>query len=126
VAWDGVATRRSFDARCWTWSRPVGRSPRSPRRSGSATSRSLPGGGKTASTRGLVHGLTSAEKGELAAAKRRITKARDQAAGDAPRDGAGPSGGAPKRRFQAVTLMAAEHIPVEVACRVLDVSVSGY
>jgi transposase InsO family protein len=32
----------------------------------------------------------------------------------------------PQRRFQAVAVMAAEHIPVEVACRVLDVSTSGY
>jgi hypothetical protein len=39
--------------------------------------------------------------------------------------GAGPRGGAPKRRFQAVKVMATEAIPVQVACRVLDVSVSG-
>jgi transposase InsO family protein len=31
----------------------------------------------------------------------------------------------PQRRFQAVAVMAAEHIPVEVACRVLGVSTSG-
>ena len=53
-------------------------------------------------------------------------RAGDRAAGDAACDGAGPRGGAPKRRFQAVTVMAAEHIPGEVACRVLDVSTSGY
>jgi hypothetical protein len=33
---------------------------------------------------------------------------------------------APKRRFQAVAVMAAERIPVEVAGRVLEVSTSGY
>jgi hypothetical protein len=32
----------------------------------------------------------------------------------------------PRRRFEAVKVMAAESIPVGVACRVLDVSVSGY
>src|SRR4029450_12956505 len=44
----------------------------------------------------------------------------------APRDRAGSRGGAPKRRFEAVKVMAAEGIPVGVACRVLSVSVSGY
>ncbi|WP_127934048.1 transposase [Nonomuraea polychroma] len=32
----------------------------------------------------------------------------------------------PKRRFEAIAVMAGEGIPVEVACRVLAVSVSGY
>ena len=93
---------------------------------GSATSRSTPGAAKTASTEGLEPGLTSAEQGELAAAKRRIAELETELRGHAPGDGAGPRGGAPKRRFQAVAVMAAEHIPVEVACRVLDVSTSGY
>jgi hypothetical protein len=41
-------------------------------------------------------------------------------------DRAGARGGAPKRRFEAVKVMAAEGIPVEVACRLIDVSVSCY
>ena len=45
--------------------------------------------------RGLVPGLTSGEKAELATAKRRIAEL-DRAARDAPRDRAGPRGGAPK------------------------------
>ena len=32
----------------------------------------------------------------------------------------------PKRRFEAISVMAGEGLPVEVACRVLDVSCSGY
>jgi len=36
------------------------------------------------------------------------------------------SGGVPKRRFAAIRVMAAEGLPVEKACQVLAVSVSGY
>jgi hypothetical protein len=50
VAWDGAGIRRSFDAGSWIWSRRVGRSPTSPGIWGAATSRSTPGGAKTAST----------------------------------------------------------------------------
>jgi putative transposase len=75
--------------------------------------------------RGLEPGLTSTEKAELVAAKRRIAELET----DCRRCGGRWSWSerwCPKRRFQAVTVMAAEHIPVEVACRVLDVSTSGY
>jgi hypothetical protein len=49
AAWDGAGIRRSSGARCWDLVEAAGRWPRSPRRSGSATSRSPPGGGKIAS-----------------------------------------------------------------------------
>src|SRR5918995_3149189 len=76
--------------------------------------------------RGLESGLTSTEKGRAGRGQAPHRRAGDRTAGDAPGDGAGPRGGAPKRRFQAIKVMAAEGIPVEVACRVLDVSTSGY
>jgi transposase-like protein len=76
--------------------------------------------------RGLEPGLSSAERAELAAAKRRIAELPDRAARHPPRDGAAARGGAPKSRFEAVRVMASEHIPVQVACRVVGVPVSGY
>jgi hypothetical protein len=50
AAWEDAGIHPSSAARFWTWSRPAGRSPRSPRRWGSAISRSTPGAAKTAST----------------------------------------------------------------------------
>src|SRR5689334_1232286 len=35
-------------------------------------------------------------------------------------------GGAPKRRFEAIAVIAGEGLPVEVACRVLGVSCAGF
>jgi putative transposase len=70
--------------------------------------------------------LTSGEKAELTAAKRRIAELETELQANPSGDRAGARGGAPKRRFEAVKVMAAEGIPVEVACRVVDVSVSGY
>jgi hypothetical protein len=71
--------------------------------------------------RGLVPSLISAEKIELAAAKRRIAELRaTRRAMELVREVV------PQRGFRAVAVMATEGIPVEVACRVLDVSTSGY
>jgi hypothetical protein len=92
VAWDGAATRWSFAARCCTWSRSEGRSPR---RSGSQTCRSTPSAGKTALTQGLEPGLSSAERSELVAAKRRSAELETELRATR-RDGAGPRSGAPK------------------------------
>src|SRR5207244_11027350 len=48
-------------------------------------------------------------------------------AGGAPACGGVVEGvGAPKRRFEAIAVMASEGLPIEVACRVLDVSCSGF
>jgi putative transposase len=70
--------------------------------------------------------LTSSEKAELAVAKRRIAELETELR--AVRRAMELVGEVvpPKRRFQAARVMAAEHIPVEVACRVLSVSTSGY
>jgi transposase-like protein len=68
--------------------------------------------------RRLEPGLTSGEQAELAVATRRIAELETER--QAMRRAM-----APKGRFQAVAVLAAEHLPVEVACRVLDVSTSG-
>jgi transposase-like protein len=74
--------------------------------------------------RGLEPGLTSSEKAELAAAKGRIAELETELHATR-RPWNWSERWCPQRRFQAVEMMAAEHIPVEVACRVLDVSTSG-
>ena len=69
--------------------------------------------------RGELPGLSSEEREELRAAA-------DPRTGDGV--GSAPAGsrvvegvGAPKRRFEAISVMAGEGLPVEVACRVLGV-----
>ena len=74
--------------------------------------------------RGLEPGLTSGEKAELGAAKRRIAELETELqalrrAMELVREVV------PPRRFQAAAVMAADGLPVEVACRVLDASTSG-
>ena len=75
--------------------------------------------------RGLEPGLTSSEKAELATAKRRIADLETELHAVRRAMELVPEV-VPHKAFEAVTVMAAEHIPVEVACRVLDVSTSGY
>jgi transposase-like protein len=72
--------------------------------------------------RGLQPGPDSGEKAELAAAKRRIAELETELhamrrAMELVREVV------PQWRFEAVKVMAAGGIPVQVACRVLDVSV---
>jgi len=76
--------------------------------------------------KGLVPGLSSVEKAELAAAKKRIVEletelAISRRAMELLRVSSDPKGG-----FSAVAVMAAEKPPVQVACRVVGVSESGY
>src|SRR5205085_10869583 len=52
--------------------------------------------------------------------------ARDGAGGAPPRGRVAEGVGAPKRRFEAIAVMAGEGLPVEVCCPVLEVSCSGY
>src|SRR3954454_152056 len=56
--------------------------------------------------KGLEPGLTSAEKSELEVAKRRIARPRGRADGASAGLGAAGEGGAPKRRFEAIAVMA--------------------
>src|SRR5215216_6645182 len=71
--WEDAAIRRSSVARSWTWSRPGGRSPRSLRRWDQRPvdlHLASPGPHRP----GLLPGLSSLEKEELAAARRRIAQ----------------------------------------------------
>lgn len=75
--------------------------------------------------RGLEPSLTSDEKAELATAERRIAELEadfqaNRRAIELVREVV------PKRRFEAIAVTAGEGTPVEVACRVLAISVSGY
>jgi putative transposase len=74
--------------------------------------------------RGLEPGLSSSERSEMAAAKRRIADLRPSCAPCAGR-WSWSERWYPKRRFQAAAVITAEGIPVKVACRVLDMLTSG-
>ena len=76
--------------------------------------------------RGLVPGLTSAEKAELVAAKRRIAELETELDRAPAGHRVAAGGGAPKRRFEAAAVIVAEGVPAQVVCRVLGVSESGY
>lgn len=75
---------------------------------------------------GLEPGLSTGEKTELAEAKRRIHQLESELAATRRAMELIREAVPPKVRYAAVTTMAAEGIPVDVACRVLDVSTSGY
>ena len=68
---------------------------------------------------GQLPGTNSSDLSELAAARKRIAEleAGCRTAG---------RGDVPKRRFAAIRVMAREHLPVQLACRVLHVAESGY
>jgi putative transposase len=75
---------------------------------------------------GLEPGLSSSERAELAAARRRIVQLETELkiarrAAELLKD-AKP----PKDRFAAIKAMAAEGLPVQASCRMLEVSESGY
>jgi len=75
---------------------------------------------------GLEPGLSSGERAELLAARRRIAQLETELK-IAPRATAllrdvKP----PKVRYAAISVMAAEKLPVQSACRILEVSESGF
>ena len=75
---------------------------------------------------GLEPGLSSSERAELAAARRRIVQLEIELkiarrAAELLKD-AKP----PKDRFAAIKTMAAEGLPVQISCRMLEVSDSGF
>jgi transposase len=74
TAWEDAAIRRSSVARSWTWSRPGGRSPRSLRRLGISAQSIYTWRRQDRIDQGLLPGLSSPEKEELAAARRRIAQ----------------------------------------------------
>jgi len=76
--------------------------------------------------RGLVSGLSTGERAELMAARRRIAQLEIELkiarrATELLKDVKPP-----KVRFAAITTMAAEGLPIEASCRMLDVSHSGF
>lgn len=75
---------------------------------------------------GLEPGLSSGERAELLAARRRITELETELkiarrATELLKDVKPP-----KVRYAAIKVMAAEKLPVQTACRILDVSESGF
>ena len=76
--------------------------------------------------RGLEPGLSTVEKAELAAAKRRIRELEAELAVHRRAAELLKETSRPKSRFAAIGVMATEGLSVQVACRVLGVSESGY
>ncbi|MFB6398388.1 transposase [Polymorphospora lycopeni] len=71
---------------------------------------------------GQMPGVTSADQAELVAARRRIAElAVHRRAAELLKEVVPP-----KDRYAVIKQMAAEGLPVEVCCRVLQVSASGY
>ncbi len=67
---------------------------------------------------GRQPGLRSAEEAEPTAAQRRTAEPGARAGDPPPGRRAAGGCGAPSRRFEAVAVMPAEGLPVQVACRV--------
>jgi hypothetical protein len=76
--------------------------------------------------KGVVPGLTSREKAELAAASKRIAELEAELAVHRRASELLGKVVPPRRRFEAIAVMAAEGLPVQLATRVLGVSQSGY
>ena len=75
---------------------------------------------------GLEAGVTTSEQAELVGREEADPRARDRACDPSPCDRAAAGDVQPKRTYAAIKVIAAEGLPIEVACRVLGVSVSGY
>jgi putative transposase len=105
---------------------PAGRSPTSHVILRSARKRSTTGGVSTAIDQGLESGLSSGERAELLAARRRIAQLEAELkiarrAAELLKDVKPP-----KVRYAAIKVMVAEKLPIQSACRILDVSESGF
>ncbi|GGK72527.1 hypothetical protein [Mangrovihabitans endophyticus] len=75
---------------------------------------------------GELPGVTSTELAELSKARRRIAELEAELAIQSPCRGFAEGGGAPKSPVRGHQTLAAEGFSVDLCCRVLDVSVSGY
>lgn len=75
---------------------------------------------------GQLPGLTCGDHAELVAARKRIAELEDELAIHRRTGGAARRCGGRKRRYDAIAVMAAEKLPVQLATRVLGVSESGY
>jgi transposase len=72
--WAGVGIRRSSGGRCWIWSRPAGRWVDVAWDLGISAQSIYTWRRQDRIDKGIEPGLTSSEKAELTAAKRRITE----------------------------------------------------
>jgi len=75
---------------------------------------------------GQLPGITSGDQVELVAARRRIAELETELAIHRRANELLKEAVPPKGRYAVIKTMAAQGLPVEVCCRVLDVSVSGY
>lgn len=75
---------------------------------------------------GQLPGVTSSEQAELVAARRRIAELETELAVHRRAAELLKEAMPPKDRFAAIAQMAAEGLPVDVCCRVLQVSPSGF
>lgn len=75
---------------------------------------------------GQMPGVSSADQAELVAARRRIAELETELAVHRRAAELLKEAVPPKDRYAVVKQMAAEGLPVEVCCRVLEVSASGY
>ncbi|GAA3587966.1 IS3 family transposase [Amycolatopsis ultiminotia] len=76
--------------------------------------------------RGLETGLTSAEKAELTAAKKRFAELESELAVHRRATELLKEAVRPKARYAAIAAMTEEGLPAQLACRVLGVSESGF
>ncbi|WP_439427354.1 IS3 family transposase [Micromonospora sp. LA-10] len=75
---------------------------------------------------GQLPGVTSTDQAELVAARRRITELETELAAHRRAAELLKEMVPPKDRYAVIQRMTAEGLPVDVCCRVLDVSPSGY
>ena len=75
---------------------------------------------------GQMPGVTSTDQVELVAARRRIAELETELAVHRRATELLKEVVPPKGRYAVIAVMAAEGLPVDVCCRVVDVSVSGY
>lgn len=75
---------------------------------------------------GQAPGLSSSEKSELAAARRRISELETELAIHRRSTELLKEAVHPKDRYAAIRAMAEEGLPVQATCRILEVSESGY
>jgi len=75
---------------------------------------------------GQLPGLSSTDNAELVAARRRIAELETELAITRRAAELLKAAVPPKRRFEAIAVMAGEGLPAQTSCRVLDVTDSGY
>ena len=75
---------------------------------------------------GQIPGMTSTDHAELVAAPQADHRAGERIGDSPPGGGAARRCGVPKRRYEAIAVITAEGLPVQLATRVLGVSESGY